>query len=99
MKLKAYNKRLKHTTVVKSVDETTSRVKLVMPESDPIFVYEESLGNIELLEFTGVILNDEEIYVGDEVTDGKGKVRVAKVPGGFFPFVKPVNVNFKKVNE
>lgn len=95
--MKAFNKRLNHRTEVKAVDFIKETVKLVLPGSDPIFIYEELLKNVDLQEFTGVTLQKKDIYVGDKVTNGSKEVVVSKIPGGYFPFVVPMNVNFKKV--
>lgn len=95
--MRAYNKRLKHTTAVKAIDFMKGTVKLELPDSRPVFIYEESLNNVDILDATGVVLDNEMIYVGDILTDLQGrKLRVEKVPGGYFPFMEPVRENFKK---
>lgn len=95
--MKAYNKRLDYKTEVRAIDYIAKKAKLVVPNSEPIFIYEENLDNIVLLENTGVTLSGTEIYVGDTVTDGRKKYKVRKVPGGYTPFMTPTNKNFKKV--
>jgi hypothetical protein len=95
--MKAYNKRLNHITDVKAIDFVAKKVKLSKPNSNPIFIYNENLDNIELLEFTGVTLDGEDVYVKDVVTDGFKKYTVSKKPGGYYPFIQPVRINFKKV--
>ena len=97
MQLKAYNKRLKHTTDVQAIDFNSSKIKLIQPHSKPIFTYEELLTNVELLEFTGVTLGNSDIYEGDKVTNGTANFTVVKMPGGYYPFMIPVKQNFKKV--
>jgi len=95
MKLKAWNKRLRHTTEVKAVDLVNNKVQLVQPKSNPIFIYTEKLENVNLLEFTGVTLGGVDIYVNDIVRDGIHKYKVEKVPGGYLPFILPVRKDFK----
>jgi len=98
MKLKAFNKKQNHTTEIKAIDFESGIVKLVKPDSNPIFIYKEKLENIDILEYSGVKLGDVEIYEKDKVSDGVKTYEVVKVPGGFYPFMKPINKNFKKVD-
>lgn len=93
--MKAYNKRLDHKTLVASIDYTDKKVQLVQPGSNPLFIYTEKLSNIKVLEDTGVKLDGVSVYVNDTIYDGKRKLIVRKVPGGFYPFINPVKKNFK----
>ena len=97
--MKAYNKRLNHFTEIEALDFSTKKAMLVAPNSNPVFVYLEKIENIEILEYTGVILDGEKVYTKDTVTDGTNKYLVKKVPGGYYPFMLPINKSFKKVNE
>jgi hypothetical protein len=96
--MKAYNKRLNHITTIKMIDFESGKVRLVMPESSPLFIYNEKLSNIEILDTTNVFLSGVEIFAGDKVSDGKDTYIGKKQPGGYFPFVNPVSKNFKKVD-
>ena len=99
MKLRAYNKRLGHTTKVVMVDVLGNKVKLLQPDSSPEFYYTEELRNVELLEFSGITLHGTDIYAGDQVKDTEtGEVfSVLKRPGGFTPFVMPIAKKLRKV--
>lgn len=91
----AFNHRLNERFEIASIDFTNGKVKLVQPNTK--FIYTEKLSNIEILEDTGVKLDDVSVYVNDVVTDGKEEYKVQKVPGGYYPFMVPNNKNFKKV--
>ena len=97
--MKAYNKRLKHTTDLISIDYEAKKARLVQPDAKPRFIYDEALENVQILEATGVVLNGEDIYVGDEViaVKKKDKFIVKKIPGGYLPFSMPVKMHFEKV--
>ena len=98
--MRAYNKRLNHRTEVKAIDYVKRTVKLVLPDSHPKFIYDEQLENVELQQDTGVRLPGELIYVGDILESSNGsKYKVDKMPGGYYPFVRPVQENFKKVKD
>ena len=97
--MRAYNKRLKHTTEVKAIDFTTKQVRLVAPNSSPTFIYNEKLENIEILENTGVVIDGKEIYVGDKVKSLRGdEFKVTKVGGAYLPFAMPLKEKFTKVD-
>lgn len=92
----AFNKRLNHKAKVSSIDFNSKKVGLVLPNSNPEFIYTEQLSNVEILEDTGVELNGS-IYVNDKVTDGKETYVVRKVPGGYFPFMLPNKKEFRRI--
>jgi len=97
MELKAYNKRLGHITEVSSIDFTNNEIKLMQPNSSPKFYYKEKLSNVELMEYSGIELDGNKIFEGDKVKDANGNMHVViKKPGGFYPFVKPVEIKFKR---
>ncbi len=83
--------------MVASIDFINSKVQLEQPGSSPKFIYTEKLENITLLEDTGVILDDVSVYVNDIVTDGTKRYNVAKVPGGYYPFMLPNKKNFRRI--
>jgi len=93
----AFNQRLKHRAKVVSINYSERKVQMEQPNSNPIFIYTEKLENIELLEDTGVIMNDSSVYVNDILTDGTKDYRVKKVPGGYYPFIIPNKKNFRRV--
>lgn len=101
VKLKAYNKRLKHTAEISMIDFESGLAKLIMPNTEPKFIYHEKISNLLIRESSGIIINDEEIFEGDIVKDTKtGKqMAVKKQPGGFYPFVAPIKASFKKVKD
>jgi len=93
--MRAYNKRLNHKTDVAYINYEDNKIGLIQPGSNPKFIYDEKLDNVVLLEFTGVELQGHKVYVDDIVTDGSKKYKVIKVPGGYLPFILPVNKEFK----
>jgi len=93
----AYNKRLDHNTELISIDYLSKRVKLLQPDSNPKFYYDEKLENINILEGTDVFLDGKEIFVGDKITDGKETYTVSKLPGGYYPFMMPINKSFRRI--
>jgi hypothetical protein len=69
-----------------------------MPLSEPKFIYKELLDNIEFEMFTRVVLDGDSVFEGDTVADDDGTHFTVKMnPGGFYPFVYPVNKRFRKV--
>ena len=95
---RAYNKRLNHSAEVVSIDFESDTIRLIMPRSEPKFIYKESLDNIEFEMFTRVTLDGISVFEGDIVADDDGKHFTVKLnPGGFYPFVSPVNKRFRKV--
>ena len=99
MILKAYNKRLGHTAKVMVLDLINKKVKLLQPNSSPEFYYTEKLENVELKEYSGIVLDGVAIHEGDSVKDiDTGEVFIVKKrPGGFYPFVAPIQKKLKKV--
>jgi hypothetical protein len=97
--MKAFNKAKRHTAEIKLIDFSKKTAKLIQPNSSPIFIYEEILENLTILEDTGVTLDGKSVYIGDLVTDSATSYVVKKVPGGYFPFIEPVKKNFKRVNK
>ena len=90
--MKAYNTRLDHTAVVQWIHYGEQRVQLIDSKG---FAYHEKLSNVELLKDTGVKLDGKTVYVRDKVRDPSGQIHIVQeVPGGFYPFVKPINVEF-----
>ena len=97
--MRAYNKRLKHEAEIVLLDYSSKIAKLKEPNSNPTFIYKEDLDNIEVLEYTGVTIEDKKIHVGDKLTDGNRHYIVSKIPGGYYPFMQPVKIDFKRVDD
>ena len=89
--MRAYNNRLKYSSSVKWIDFDAKKIGLVHNG----VIYSEKLENVTLQEFSGVTLGEKKVYEGDEVTDGINIYVVKKNPGGFYPFTKPVQINFR----
>ena len=94
--MRAYNRRLQQTCEVVAIDFSTNKVKLINPSSSPKFIFEEKIANINIMEDVGVVLDGENIYTGDIITDGVSEYVVRKVAGGYYPFFQPVKKNFRK---
>ena len=79
---------------IKSIDFIDGIVYLV-DEKDFEFYFKVKLEDIEIKEFTGVVLDNIEIYTGDIVRSGVVQYEVKKMAGGYYPFMSPVKQEFK----